>query len=59
MDNRLNETRRKISFLRSDMLATEDIIRQQINRDEDCGHEDNHAQPYRRTGQFGRRRAAA
>ena len=36
MDNRLNETRRKISFLRSEMLATEDIIRKQINRDEDC-----------------------
>ena len=36
MDNRLNETRRKISFLRSEMLATEDIMRKQINRDEDC-----------------------
>ena len=36
MDNRLNEIRRKISFLRSEMLATEDIIRKQINRDEDC-----------------------
>ena len=67
MDNRLNEIRRKISFLRSEMLATEDIISKQINRDEDCtgslpptdGHEDNHAQPYRRAGQFGRKRAAA
>jgi hypothetical protein len=36
MDNRWNEIRRKISFLRSEMLATEDIIRKQINRDEDC-----------------------
>ena len=36
MDNRLNEIRRKISFLRSEMLATEDIIRKQINQDEDC-----------------------
>ena len=36
MDNRLNEIRRRISFLRSEMLATEDIIRKQINRDEDC-----------------------
>jgi hypothetical protein len=36
MNNRLNEIRRKISFLRSEMLATEDIIRKQINRDEDC-----------------------
>jgi hypothetical protein len=67
MDNRLNETRRKISFLRSEMLATEDIIRKQINRDEDCTEasirlmamSDNHAQPYRRAGQFGRKRAAA
>ena len=33
MDNRLNETRRKISFLRSEMLATEDIIRKHINRE--------------------------
>jgi hypothetical protein len=32
MDNRLNDIRRKISFLRSEMLATEDIIRKQINR---------------------------
>ena len=36
MDNRLNEIRRKISFLRCEMLATEDTIRKQINRDEDC-----------------------
>ena len=36
MDNRLNEIRGKIIFLRSEMLATEDIIRKQINRDEDC-----------------------
>ena len=36
MDNRLNEMRLKISILRSEMLAAEDIIRKQINRDEDC-----------------------
>jgi hypothetical protein len=36
MDNRLNEIRRKISRLRSDMLVTEDMIRKQINRNEDC-----------------------
>ena len=36
MDNRLNDIRRKISFLRSEMLATEVTIRKQINRDEDC-----------------------
>jgi hypothetical protein len=36
MDNKLNEIRRKISRLRSAMLASEAIIRKQINRDEDC-----------------------
>ena len=36
MDNTLNEIRGKISLLRSQMLATEDVIRQQIDRDEDC-----------------------
>jgi hypothetical protein len=36
MDNRLNEIRRKISFLRSEMLRAEDTVRKQVNRDEDC-----------------------
>ena len=36
MDNRLNEIRTKISFLRSEMLRYEDTIRKQVNRDEDC-----------------------
>ena len=36
MDNTLNEIRGKISLLRSQMLATEDVIRKQIDRDEDC-----------------------
>jgi hypothetical protein len=36
MDNRLNEVRRKIRSLRSEMLAAEELIRKQINRDEDC-----------------------
>ena len=36
MDNKLNEIRRKIRFLRSEMLGAEDNIRQQVNRDEDC-----------------------
>jgi hypothetical protein len=36
MDNKINEIRRKISHLRSEMLALEAAIRQQINRDEDC-----------------------
>ena len=36
MDNKLNEIRRKIRFLRAEMLIAEDNIRQQVNRDEDC-----------------------
>jgi hypothetical protein len=36
MDNRLNGIRRKIIFLRAEMLREEDSIRQQVNRDEDC-----------------------
>ncbi|MEH2504144.1 hypothetical protein V1290_002955 [Bradyrhizobium sp. AZCC 1578] len=36
MDNKLNEIRRKIRFLRSEMLSVEDNIRKQLNRDEDC-----------------------
>jgi hypothetical protein len=36
VDNTLNEIRRRISLLRSQMLATEDVIRKQIDRDEDC-----------------------
>jgi hypothetical protein len=35
MDNKLNEIRRKISFLRAEMLRYEDTIRKQVNRDED------------------------
>lgn len=36
MDNKLNEIRSKISFLRSEMLSAEETIRKQINRDENC-----------------------
>ena len=36
MDNKLNEIRRKIRFLRSEMLGAEDNIRKQVNRGEDC-----------------------
>lgn len=36
MDNKLNEIRRKIRFLRAEMLGAEDNIRQLVNRDEDC-----------------------
>jgi hypothetical protein len=36
MDNKINEIRRKIKFLRAEMLNAEDNIRKQVNRDEDC-----------------------
>jgi hypothetical protein len=36
MDNKLNEIRRKIRFLRTEMLGAEDNIRKRVNRDEDC-----------------------
>lgn len=36
MNNKLNEIRCKISSLRAEMLGTEDKIRKQVNRDEDC-----------------------
>jgi hypothetical protein len=36
MDNRINETRRKISVLRSGMPAVEQAIRLQVNLDQDC-----------------------
>jgi len=36
MDNKLSEVRRKIRLLRAEMLAAEENIRKQVNRDEDC-----------------------
>jgi hypothetical protein len=36
MDNKLNEIRRKIKFLRAEMLGAEDNIRKRVNRDEGC-----------------------
>jgi hypothetical protein len=36
MDNKLSEIRRKIRFLRAQMLGAEGHIRHQVNRDEDC-----------------------
>ena len=36
MNNKLNEIRRKIRFLRAEMLNAEDNIRKSVNRDEDC-----------------------
>jgi hypothetical protein len=42
MDNKLNEIRRKIKFLRGEMLGAEDNIRKQVNRDEDCSEAAGH-----------------
>ena len=36
MDNRINENRKKIRLLRTQMLEAEVAIRGQIGRDEDC-----------------------
>lgn len=36
MDNRINEIRRKINLLRSEMPDLERAIRDQVNRDLDC-----------------------
>jgi uncharacterized protein YfkK (UPF0435 family) len=36
MDNRINEIRKKIRALRVSMLEAESIMRDQVNRDEDC-----------------------
>jgi hypothetical protein len=36
MDNRINENRKKIRLLRTQMLEAEAAIRTQIGRDEDC-----------------------
>jgi hypothetical protein len=36
VDNKLNEIRRKIKFLRAEMLRAEDHVRYQVNRGEDC-----------------------
>jgi hypothetical protein len=36
MDNRINEIRRKISFLRVEMILVEETMRDQIHHDLDC-----------------------
>jgi hypothetical protein len=36
MDNRINDIRRKIKTLRTNMLRAESVMRGQINREEDC-----------------------
>jgi len=36
MDNRINEIRRQIRALRISMLEAEAIMREQINRDQEC-----------------------
>jgi hypothetical protein len=36
MDNRLNRIRREMGILRAEMLRAEDVIRHQVNHDQDC-----------------------
>jgi hypothetical protein len=36
MDNRLNKIRKEMTALRADMLRAEDVIRDQVNHDQDC-----------------------
>ena len=36
MDNRLNRIRKEMSVLRAEMLRAEDVIRHQVNHDQDC-----------------------
>ncbi len=36
MDNRINEIRRKISALRTDMMELDQAVRNQVRQDEDC-----------------------
>lgn len=36
MDNKIGEIRKKISSLRLSMLEAEDVMRDQISRDDDC-----------------------
>jgi len=36
MDNRLNKIRKEMSLLRAEMLRAEDLVRDQVNHDQDC-----------------------
>jgi len=36
MDNRLNRIRKEISLLRVEMLRAEEVVRNQVNHDQDC-----------------------
>ena len=47
MDNKLSEIRRKIRFLRAEMLGAEDNIRKRVNRGEDCAEDAMHVMAMR------------
>ena len=49
MDNKLNEIRRKIRILRTEMLSEGDNIRKRVNRDEDCSEAATHLMAMRAT----------
>ena len=36
MDNRLNKIRKEMSVLRVEMLRAEEVVRDQVNHDQDC-----------------------
>jgi hypothetical protein len=42
MDNRLNKIRKEMSVLRTDMLRAEEVVRDQVNRDQDCTETAHH-----------------
>jgi hypothetical protein len=47
MDNKLNEIRRKIRFLRAEMLGAEDNVRKRVNRGEECAESAMHVMAMR------------
>jgi hypothetical protein len=47
MDNKLNQIRRKIRILRTEMLGAEDNIRKRVNRGEDCAEDAMHVMAMR------------
>jgi hypothetical protein len=49
MDNRLNKIRKEMSVLRADMLRAEEVIRDQVNRDQDCTETAQHLMALRAT----------
>ena len=49
MDNRLNKIRKEMGVLRADMLRAGEVIRDQVNRDQDCTETAQHLMALRAT----------